>query len=98
MRVWIFFMLMGVLIMLAPPQAFKGGVLDGVSGGGLAFGALLVVLALLVGGTEEKLIADAGPTSGGWGCLLAIPTFLMWATLISFVVWLLLGTPAGGGL
>lgn len=98
MRAWIFFVLMGALLLFAPPQVFRGGVLDGVSSGGLIACALLVLLALLFGGTEEKLIADAGPVSGGWGCLLSIPQFLFWATLISFVVWLLLGTPDGGGL
>lgn len=96
MRAWVFFVLTGALLLFAPPQAFRGGVLDGVDGGGLIACALLVILALSFGGTEEKLIEEAGPMSGGWGCLLAIPTFLMWATLVSFVVWLLMGAPIVG--
>lgn len=91
MRAWIFFLLLGAALLVAPADAFRGGVLDGVDGGGVIAFVLFGLLALLFGGTEEKLIADAGPVSGGWGCLLAIPTLLMWATLISVVVWLMRG-------
>lgn len=94
MRAWIFIFVFAGLLIMAPSNAYKGGLIENDTDMGLVLAVVLIVLALFIRPTEEGWGRLSGPLGcGGW-----VMGLLMWGSVAIFALWLMAGAPNGGGL
>ena len=86
MRGWVIFALAGILVLLAPEGAQRGGLFDGVEGNNVIAATIFFAIAFVVRPTEERLIGQAGDMTGPWGCGTRILSLLMVVMLILIAV------------
>lgn len=94
MRAWIFILIFAGLLLLAPANAYQGGLIEDSPDMGLLLAAVLIGLALVIRPVENGWADIAGST----GCVGWLLTGLLWAFVIAFALWLMAGAPNGGGL
>ncbi len=94
MRSWMFLIIGGGLLALAPDHAYKGGIIENNPDMGLWIVGGMVLLALLIRPTEEGWAA----ISSGPGCIGRLMSAVAWLSLIAFALWLLAGSPDGRGM
>lgn len=94
MSAWIFILIFAGLLMMAPANAYKGGLIEDSPDVGLLLAAVLIGLALFIRPVENNWAALAGDG----GCVRGLLTGLLWLFVIAFALWLIAGAPSGGGL
>lgn len=94
MRAWIFILIFAGLLMMAPANAYQGGLIEDSPNVGLLLAAVLIGLALFIRPVENGWATIAGST----GCVGSLLTGLLWLFVGAFALWLMAGAPNGGGL